>query len=70
MIGLSCYQLSQTHSLSDVAEFVGGTYLDVVEWGVDKITKGPDGTKLLPSWEQIQNETQDAFEQDFLSNEL
>jgi translocation protein SEC62 len=62
VIALACYQLSQTHTLQDVSDFVTTAYLDAVEWSVDKITKGPNAGRALPSWEQIQKETE-GFEE-------
>jgi translocation protein SEC62 len=56
MLAGTSYQLAQTHELKDVTDFVQTAYLDVVEWGVDKLTKTPD-VKMLPSWEQIEKET-------------
>ena len=56
MIAVSLYQLSLTHTLADVGDFVKTAYLDSAEWMVDKITKaGPH--KALPSMEKILEET-------------
>ena len=60
IIALACYQLSLTHTLADVGDFVSTAYLDVVEWSVDKLTKAPEPNKSLPSWEQIQKDTADV----------
>ena len=69
MIGMSSYQLAQTHELKDVRDFVETAYLDVVEWGVDKLTKGPD-VKMLPRWDDIEKETREVGGADYLEEEL
>lgn len=60
MIAGAMYQLSLTHSLQDVQEFLYLGYTDVVEWGVDRLTKGPEAGRALPSVEQILKETADV----------
>jgi len=56
MIAVSMYQLSLNYSIQDVGDFIGGAYLDAVEWTVDKVTK-TDKARALPSVEQILQET-------------
>mmetsp|Transcript_7879 Transcript_7879/g.18416 ORF Transcript_7879/g.18416 Transcript_7879/m.18416 type:complete len:351 (+) Transcript_7879:86-1138(+) len=53
-------QISQTHSLSDVQDFVQSSWVDVIDWGVDKITALPGSDKAaLPSLDQLQKESEE-----------
>merc|ERR1719343_689462 len=50
-------QIAETHSLADVQDFVTSSYIDVLDWGVEKLTALPGSDKqALPSLEQIQKE--------------
>jgi translocation protein SEC62 len=71
MIASGSYMLAQTHELKDVREFLETAYLDVVEWGVDKLTKTPD-VKMLPKWEDIEKETRDlgSASHDYLGDDF
>lgn len=65
-------QIAETHSLEDVKDFVTSSYIDVLEWGVDKLTALPGSDKqALPSLESLQkqamedndtNGTEEVFE--------
>lgn len=50
-------QIAETHSLADVQDFVTSSYIDVLDWGVEKLTALPGSDKqALPSLEQLQNQ--------------
>lgn len=50
-------QIAETHSLADVQDFVTSSYIDVLDWGVDKLTALPGSDKqALPSLEQLQSQ--------------
>jgi translocation protein SEC62 len=50
-------QIAETHSLSDVQDLVMSSYVDVLDWGVEKLTMLPGSDKqALPSVEQLQKE--------------
>ena len=43
MMGLAVNEISKTHSLSDLKEFATGSYMDIVDWGKNKVTALPGG---------------------------
>jgi len=48
-------QIAETHSLADVQDFVTSSYIDVLDWGVEKLTALPGSDKkALPSLESLQ----------------
>jgi len=48
-------QISQTHSFADLEDFVTAGYVDVIDWGVEKLTALPGSDKqALPSLEQLE----------------
>lgn len=48
-------QIAETHSLADVQDFVTSSYIDVLDWGVEKLTALPGSEKLaLPSLDELQ----------------
>jgi len=50
-------QIAETTSLEDVQDFVTSSYIDVLDWGVDKLTALPGSDKqALPSVEELQKE--------------
>jgi len=52
-------QIAETHSLADVQDFVTSSYIDVLDWGVEKLIALPGSDKqALPSLEQLQNQTE------------
>ncbi|CAE8599894.1 unnamed protein product, partial [Polarella glacialis] len=52
-------QIAETHSLEDVQDFVTSSYIDVLEWGVDKLTALPGSEKAaLPSVDELMNQTE------------
>merc|ERR1712048_234231 len=57
IVAVAVEQISQTHSLSDVQDFVTSSYIDVLDWGVDKLTALPGSEKAaLPSLEQLKKQ--------------
>eukprot|EP00929_Paragymnodinium_shiwhaense_P015336 TRINITY_DN123411_c0_g1_i1.p1 TRINITY_DN123411_c0_g1~~TRINITY_DN123411_c0_g1_i1.p1 ORF type:complete len:348 (+),score=112.63 TRINITY_DN123411_c0_g1_i1:108-1151(+) len=53
-------QIAETHSLQDVQDFMTSSYLDVLDWGVEKLTALPGSDKqMLPSVEELQSELGD-----------
>lgn len=47
-------QIAETHSLQDVQDFVTSSYLDVLDWGVEKLTALPGSEKqMLPSVDEL-----------------
>lgn len=56
-------QIAETHSLTDVQDFVTSSYIDVLDWGVEKLTALPGSEKAaLPSLESIEKEKLDDAE--------
>jgi translocation protein SEC62 len=56
-------QIAETHSLEDVQDFITSSYIDVIDWGVDKLTALPGSHKeALPSLESLQNQKDDDNE--------
>lgn len=50
-------QIAETHSLADVQDFVTSSYIDVIDWGVEKLTALPGSERqALPSLDEIQKE--------------
>merc|ERR1712176_485984 len=59
-------QIAETHSLSDVQNFITSSYIDVLDWGVDKLTALPGSERqALPDLEELKKEA----EQDNITNE-
>eukprot|EP00401_Gymnodinium_catenatum_P066741 CAMPEP_0117529486 /NCGR_PEP_ID=MMETSP0784-20121206/37856_1 /TAXON_ID=39447 /ORGANISM="" /LENGTH=360 /DNA_ID=CAMNT_0005325807 /DNA_START=118 /DNA_END=1200 /DNA_ORIENTATION=- len=59
-------QIAETHSLADVQDFITSSYIDVLDWGVDKLQALPGSERAaLPSVEQLMKEAG----QDNLTNE-
>lgn len=51
-------QIAETHSLDDVKDFVTNSYIDVLDWGVEKLTALPGSDKqALPSLEELKSQT-------------
>jgi len=47
-------QIAETHSLADVQDFVTSSYIDVLDWGVEKLTALPGSDKqALPSLQEL-----------------
>lgn len=59
MLGTACWQISQTHSISDFTEFAKDNFLEFVEYGEHYLTHSPQGKEALPSLEEIRAETAD-----------
>eukprot|EP00747_Dinoflagellata_sp_TGD_P161945 gnl/TRDRNA2_/TRDRNA2_179001_c0_seq1.p1 gnl/TRDRNA2_/TRDRNA2_179001_c0~~gnl/TRDRNA2_/TRDRNA2_179001_c0_seq1.p1 ORF type:complete len:336 (+),score=98.39 gnl/TRDRNA2_/TRDRNA2_179001_c0_seq1:105-1112(+) len=59
IVGVAIEQISQTHSLADVKDFVTTSYIDVIDWGVDKLTLPSTDRQLLPSLEQMEKDAAD-----------
>lgn len=56
-------QIAETHSLADVQDFVTSSYIDVLDWGVEKLTALPGSDRqALPSLESLQNQKDDDNE--------
>mmetsp|Transcript_95419 Transcript_95419/g.239143 ORF Transcript_95419/g.239143 Transcript_95419/m.239143 type:complete len:356 (-) Transcript_95419:88-1155(-) len=57
IVAVAVQQIAETHSLADVQDFVTSSYIDVLDWGVEKLTALPGSDRqALPSLEQIQKE--------------
>lgn len=51
-------QIAETHSLADVQDFVTSSYIDVIDWGVEKLTALPGSDRAaLPSLIDLQNQS-------------
>jgi len=50
---VAIHQISETHSLEDVSDFFVGGYMDVLDWGIDKLALPPTTRELLPSVEEL-----------------
>jgi len=48
LLGAAVYQLSQTHSLSDIGNFTSQQFLDVLEWGQKKLADPPRSHSQIP----------------------
>jgi translocation protein SEC62 len=56
IVAVAIEQISQTCSLADVGELITASYIDVIDWGVDKIMALPGSERAaLPSLETIQS---------------
>jgi len=71
IVAAACEQIATTTSLSDVKDFVTSSYIDVIDWGVDKLTALPGSDKqALPSVEQLEKTLgEDNLSDDNASNE-
>jgi len=51
-------QIAETHSMTDVYDFVESSYTDLLDWGVDKLTAALPGSEkaALPSVESLEEE--------------
>ena len=51
-------ELSKTHSLSDIEDFVKGSYADIIEWGENRVMmlEGPGQRMALPSLQELEAE--------------
>jgi len=57
MTALAVQQIAETHSLADVQDFVTSSYVDILDWGVDKLTALPGSDRqALPSVESLMRE--------------
>lgn len=65
ILATAIQQIGQTTSVSDVKDFMSGNYMDLVDWGVDKLTALPDPTAgLLPSLTQLEEEAKEMDKDD------
>eukprot|EP00928_Gymnodinium_smaydae_P067269 TRINITY_DN5020_c0_g1_i1.p1 TRINITY_DN5020_c0_g1~~TRINITY_DN5020_c0_g1_i1.p1 ORF type:complete len:349 (+),score=107.98 TRINITY_DN5020_c0_g1_i1:87-1133(+) len=54
---VAVHEIAQTHSMADVQDFLTSSYMDVLDWGVDKLTLLPGGERAaLPSVEELSKE--------------
>lgn len=56
IVAVAVEQISQTHSLSDVQDLVTSSYIDILDWGVEKLALPVSEKAALPSIEQLQKE--------------
>eukprot|EP00919_Chromeraceae_sp_WS-2016_P081726 GHVR01193052.1.p1 GENE.GHVR01193052.1~~GHVR01193052.1.p1 ORF type:complete len:405 (+),score=80.60 GHVR01193052.1:1360-2574(+) len=52
------YQLSQTHSISDVTDFASNSFFDIIQWGENKLMQLPDSESSFPSLEHIMKDSE------------
>lgn len=53
-------QIAETHSMADVFDFVESSYVDLLDWGVEKLTALPGSERVaLPSVESLEKEFAD-----------
>merc|ERR1712232_18392 len=52
-------QIAETHSMADLQDFVTSSYIDVLDWGVEKLAGALPGSEkqALPSYESLQKQT-------------
>merc|ERR1711974_383974 len=63
IVAVAVQQIAETHSLDDVKDFVTNSYIDVIDWGVEKLLPPPASEKaMLPSLEELKNQTADDNE--------
>jgi len=48
LLGAAVYQLSQTHTLTDIGNFTSQQFLDVLEWGQKKLADPPRSHNQIP----------------------
>jgi len=63
IVAVAVQQIAETTSLEDVQDLITSSYIDVLDWGVEKLTALPGSEKkALPSVEELQKEAdkQDA----------
>jgi len=55
-------QIAETHSMSDVKDFVQSSYVDVLDWGVEKLTAlaPPSEREMLPNLQDLEKEVEEA----------
>merc|ERR1712007_388842 len=52
-------QIAETHSLADFQDFVTSSYIDVLDWGVEKLTALPGSDRqALPSLDELQKQNE------------
>ncbi len=51
-------EVSKTHSIGDIRDFVEGSYMDIVKWGEDRVMmlEGGGAKMALPSVEELEKE--------------
>lgn len=49
LIAVSVYQLGKTHDISDIYSFTKQSFLDVLDWGHQKLTAAPEETSFYKS---------------------
>lgn len=58
LIYVGLEELSKTHSMADIEDFVRGSYQDIIEWGESRVMMldGPGERMALPSFEELERE--------------
>jgi len=57
IVAVAVQSIAETHSLADVQDFVTSSYIDVLDWGVEKLTALPGSEKqMLPSVDDLMKE--------------
>ncbi|GFE53182.1 hypothetical protein BaOVIS_005860 [Babesia ovis] len=49
LVGASIYELRKTHDLKDVSDFAKQSFMDIIEWGHNKLTAVPEEPSLYKS---------------------
>merc|ERR1712151_1461652 len=63
MTAVAIQQIAETTSLADVQDFVTTSYIDVLDWGIEKITALPGSDKAaLPSLDKLSKDHADDNE--------
>jgi len=61
IVAVAVQSIAETHSLADVQDFVTSSYIDVLDWGVEKLTALPGSDKAaLPSLNELEKELNDS----------
>mmetsp|Transcript_97619 Transcript_97619/g.173873 ORF Transcript_97619/g.173873 Transcript_97619/m.173873 type:complete len:350 (+) Transcript_97619:73-1122(+) len=59
IVAVAVQQIAETTSLEDVQDLITSSYIDVLDWGVEKLTALPGSEKqALPSVEELQKEAE------------
>jgi translocation protein SEC62 len=59
IVAAALHEIGQTHSLSDMKDFIQHSFEDVIDWGIDKLMIGPGETRAaLPSVDELKKQVE------------
>merc|ERR1711924_129893 len=57
IVAAALHEIGQTHSLSDIKDFIQHSFDDVIDWGIDKLMIGPGEERAaLPSVDELKKQ--------------